>query len=215
MGSPSEGGSSGGQDEIIPCRNHWNDYIRGDSSPSSCFVQGLTRGRPGLFQSMEFGGNAMGDQHRSISPTVLSGRVKMRARASQSDLQFRQMFEAGQVPPGMFDHRGHLRLTYVYLCAESAEAAQTCMKRAIRNFLERNSVEASKYHETLTASWVLAVRHFMELAGSTDSFDELAASDPRILDQQIMLSHYTKELLFSDRARASFVAPDLEPIPAY
>jgi hypothetical protein len=36
-----------------------------------------------------------------------------------------------------------------------------------------------------------------------------------LLDSRIMLTHYSTELLFSDKARAKFVEPDLDPIPRY
>ena len=39
------------------------------------------------------------------------------------------------------------------------------------------------------------------------------AQHPELLDANIMLTHYSEERLFSDRARAGFVVPDRQPIP--
>lgn len=132
-----------------------------------------------------------------------------------SDLQFRVEFEAGRVPPSDFDHRGHLRLAYVYLSEGSVEEACGKMQAAIRGFLARNGVDPSKYHETITRAWILAVEHFRQKAGEADSFEAFVALHPVMLDSKIMLTHYSAELLFSAAARDEFVAPDLDPIPRY
>ena len=132
---------------------------------------------------------------------------------SHDDLAFRDDFEAGQVPPADFTHRAHLRLAYVLLCDAPVETALTRMRRALHAFLRRNGVPAEKYHETLTRSWLMAVRHFMDRAAPCASFDAFLAQDDRPLDTRIMLTHYSKDALFSDAARAAFVAPDLQAIP--
>ena len=88
------------------------------------------------------------------------------------------------------------------------------MRAALKAFLSINGVPADKYHETLTLSWIQAVRHFMDRAGPTLSFADFIAADDRLLDSKIMLSHYSSDHLFSNDARKSFVAPDLSPIPA-
>ncbi|WP_223274916.1 hypothetical protein [Tateyamaria sp. syn59] len=132
---------------------------------------------------------------------------------SPDDLTFRNRFEAGQVTPDDFNHRAHLRLAYVYLCEGAVDTAVPRMRTALRSFLKRNNVPADKYHETLTRSWLLAVRYFMNKAAAARSFNSFIAQDDRLLDTGIMLSHYRKDTLFSDAARAGFVAPDLQPIP--
>ena len=113
----------------------------------------------------------------------------MQAGASESDQRFARQFEAGEIGPSAFDHRGHLRLAYVCLCDAPMPAASERMRLAIQSFLHRNEVDALKFHETMTAAWLGAVRHFMELAGPIQSFDELVQHDSRLLDQQIMLTH--------------------------
>lgn len=132
---------------------------------------------------------------------------------SLDDLTFRDRFEAGDVSPDAFDHRAHLRLAYVYLCEGTIGTAMPRMRQTLQTFLKRNGVPADKYHETLTRSWLMAVDYFMGKAATAASFDRFIAQDNRLLDSQIMLSHYRKTTLFSDAARAAFVAPDLQAIP--
>ena len=132
---------------------------------------------------------------------------------SHDDLDFRDRFESGAVAPADFTHRAHLRLAYVYLCEGSVETAMPRIRNAIHAFLRRNDLPADKYHETLTRSWLMAVAYFMDKAKSASTFDGFMAQDDRLLDSQIMLTHYRKDTLFSDAARAGFVAPDLQAIP--
>ncbi len=139
----------------------------------------------------------------------------MEPAASVEDRAYRLRFEAGHVTPAEFDHRAHLRLAYVYLCDAPTDAAYQSMKRSLKRFISDNGVPASKYHETLTRSWLLAVKHFMVRAGSPKSFDAFLDADDRLLSKDIMMSHYTRGALFSETARIEFVEPDIDPIPQY
>ncbi len=83
---------------------------------------------------------------------------------SADDRRFRTDFEAGAVTPATFDHRAHLRLAYAYLAENDAETALALMRNSLLVFLRHHGVAASKYHETLTRAWILAVRHFMAMS---------------------------------------------------
>jgi hypothetical protein len=135
---------------------------------------------------------------------------------SDDDRTFLEDFEACRVAPATFTHREHVRLAYVCLCEEgSPAAAHARVRKALLAFIRHSGVPESKYHETLTEAWVLAVDYFMRKAAPAvfGGFDAFIASDPRLLDSGIMLTHYSKERLFSDAARAAFVEPDIDPIP--
>ena len=136
-------------------------------------------------------------------------------KTSPADETFRESFESGQIAPPDFDHRAHIRLAYVYLVGGSTEKAYVDMRTALHSFLARNGIDVSKYHDTLTRAWVMAVRHFMEKTESCESADELVDRNPEMLDSKIMLSHYSAEVLFSEEARSKFVEPDIESIPRY
>ncbi len=135
--------------------------------------------------------------------------------SSTEDRAFRDQFESGVFPPAEFDHRAHLRLAYVYMTEHDTETAYRLMRDALHNFLEHNAVDSSKYHDTMTRAWILAVRHFMEATSSQDSADSFIEQNPEMLDAKIMMTHYSAEVLFSDEARARFVEPDLDPIPRH
>lgn len=136
-------------------------------------------------------------------------------RLSADDRWFRAQFESCEIPPAAFGHRAHIRLAYVYLVESDTESAHRSLRDALRRFLECHDVDYSKYHETLTRAWIMAVRHFMELTQHSESSESFIEQNPRMLDSKIMLTHYSAELLFSGEARAVFVEPDLDPIPRH
>lgn len=135
--------------------------------------------------------------------------------ASDDDQKFLQEFEALRVAPKDFGHRDHLRLAYSYLCANDMNTSLFRFRKALMAFISANNVPPEKYNETVTRAWVQAVRHFMVQAGETPSFDAFIARDDRLLDGDIMLTHYRRETLFSDAARVAYVEPDLDPIPLH
>jgi len=141
--------------------------------------------------------------------------MTMKHRLSASDRGFRREFEACRFPPAEFDHRAHVRLAYVYLTENDTDAAHLLMQRALLAFLQHHGVDVSKYHETMTRAWIMAVRHFMGMSPGAESSEVFLEANPRMLDSRIMMTHYSAQVLFSDEARAKFVEPDLHPIPRY
>ena len=139
----------------------------------------------------------------------------MKHLSSIEDQNFRSEFEACKFPPAEFNHRAHIRLAYVYLSAYDTDTAHQKMRSALLSFLEYHGVDLSKYHETITRAWIMAVRHFMEKTPDSESSDIFIEKNPGMLDKKIMMTHYSADVLFSDEARAKFVQPDLDPIPEY
>ena len=134
---------------------------------------------------------------------------------SPEDLRFVSELEACALEPDQFDHRAHVRAAYVYLVDNDVERAAERMRDSLRAFLLHHGIDVSKYHETITRAWILAVRHFMELTPASVSADDFIRSNPRLLDSRIMLTHYSAEHLFSPKARAQFVEPDIQSIPRH
>ena len=133
---------------------------------------------------------------------------------SPADINFKKDVEACTFPVPDFDHRAHLRLAYVYLVENETDEAVRLMRIALLGLLNKAGIDPSaKFHETLTRAWVLAVQHFMGCTAESGPADDFIDKNPAMLDSKIMLSHYSAEVLFSDKARHAFVEPDLEPIP--
>ena len=68
---------------------------------------------------------------------------------------------------------------------------------------------------TKKQAWILAVHHFINKSGDSSSADEFIDNNPELLDTKIMMTHYSTEVLFSDKVRATFLQPNLDPIPRY
>jgi hypothetical protein len=145
----------------------------------------------------------------------------MKHALSAEDLDFLQRFTTDGMAPSQFHHREHLRLAYIFLVQHgTAEASYRAFQAALQSFLGHHGIDPAKYHATLTQAWLLAVLHFMEIS-ATDAAGSLAGSEaflgrhPLLLDPAIMFTHYSRELIGSDAARAEFVEPDIRPIPRH
>ena len=150
-----------------------------------------------------------------LPDTSLVAEVNMKFDKTEEDIEFKQQMETCEFPAPDFNHRAHLRLAYLYLTENNTDKASELMRDTLNRFLIHNDVDPSKYHETLTKAWILAVHHFMNKTGGSSSADEFIDKNPVMLDTKIMMTHYSAETLFSDEARAVFVPPDLDPIPKY
>lgn len=137
----------------------------------------------------------------------------MKHRISAADEAFRDAFEHFEITAGDFDHEAHVRLAYVYLCREPPERAYESMKVALLAFLGHLGIGTTRYHETITHAWIMAINHFMESSEPCTDFAAFVHNNPRLLDPAIMLKHYTARTLFSDDARERVVDPDIAPIP--
>ncbi len=137
----------------------------------------------------------------------------MEHRSSPEDKAFRTEFEAGRLPPLEFNHRAHVRLAYIYLTEHDTNTAHHVMRDALLAFLRHYQIDVSKYHDTLTRAWIMAVQHFMQMSAGFESSDRFMEVNPHVLGSQVMMRHYSAEVLFSDEARAQFVEPNLSPIP--
>ena len=128
---------------------------------------------------------------------------------SQSDLRFWAKFEMCELRGAEFGHRDHLRIAYIYLAQHPFAEASRKMEIGLRKLLAHLGAPASKYHATVTAAWLLALRDAMAKCGATADFQQfLDAGGARLLDKGIMAAHYSPQVLSSPEARRAFVPPD-------
>lgn len=139
----------------------------------------------------------------------------MKYKVSKSDIKFLDAFEACSIPVDEFHHKEHIRLAYILLAQTDIDNAYEKLKTSLLNYLEHNGVPSSKFHETMTRAWLLAVKHIMHLsAPSTDSEDFIYRNDI-VSNKEVMFTHYSRDLINSSKAREKFIEPDLEPIPTH
>jgi hypothetical protein len=113
---------------------------------------------------------------------------------------------------GSFGHREHLELAWGYLRLYSIDEAAEVMVAAIRHVARLHGAE-DKYHETMTRAWLHFVAVHIQRWGA-DSFGEFLERNPDLLDRKLIQHFYSRELILSEPARASWTAPDLRRLPA-
>ena len=126
-----------------------------------------------------------------------------------TDDQFLHRFEAHALDG--FSHRDHIRLAFAY-ARRGGVAAAVDGARGIRAFAEAHGLPR-KYHETMTVAWARVVGR-LAVDSAPLPFGEFLRANPQLLRPGVLSPHYSDALLHSERARASFVEPDLAPLPA-
>lgn len=120
-------------------------------------------------------------------------------------------FENGAIAREDWNHAGHLTVALYYCAHHDLAAATEKMRRNLLHHLKAVGVDLTKempYHETLTAFWMRTVNDFRTSKNGAPllvTANELIAG----FDKDYPLRFYSRELLFSDEARARFVEADL------
>jgi hypothetical protein len=113
---------------------------------------------------------------------------------------------------GSFGHREHLELAWSYLRLYPIDEAVDVMTAAIRHVARRHGAP-DKYHETITRSWLHFVAVHRQRWGA-ESFEVFLERNPDLLNRNLVEHFYSRELIFSDSARAAWVDPDRRQLPA-
>ncbi|REJ78787.1 MAG: hypothetical protein DWQ47_04920 [Acidobacteria bacterium] len=125
-----------------------------------------------------------------------------------------ESFENCTVSRGDWGHPEHLIVAYFY-CIEGDEAiAYWRMKSGILNLLDAFGIDKSKempFHETLTQFWIKVVFEFIKERGRNEVLADCRELI-RTFSKDYPLEFYSRELLFSDKARERFLPPE-KPLP--
>jgi hypothetical protein len=128
-----------------------------------------------------------------------------------SDDEFLSAFLACTLPPAQFNHLGHVRIAWIHMQRYLLDDAicRTCA--AIKAYAAHLGAVA-KFHWTVTE----ALMRLLHQGGAADRRLDWTAFIARNDDLLVnacnhVARHYTERAL--EAGRASFVAPDLLPIP--
>lgn len=135
----------------------------------------------------------------------------------QSTSEVRELvagFENGTLPRAEWNHRAHLTVALWFMMHLEEHQASDRMITGIRRYNRVHRIRQTAsggYHETLTLFWLAVARAF--LAGSQGSIVEnvnefLHAYGAR---KDLVFDYYSRERIFSWRARHFWVAPDRKP----
>lgn len=124
-----------------------------------------------------------------------------------------ESFEACAVAPAEFDHGAHLAVALWYLSrlpyADATERMRTGLHRYTAHYDAR-----AHYNETLTIFWLRLVRRFLDQSDATPRplvarANELLAT---VGGSKLAFDYYSRELIQTPEAKASWVEPDLKPL---
>jgi hypothetical protein len=145
----------------------------------------------------------------------MSGKIPDRKSSAEIEAIVRG-FETCALPDSEFDHRAHLAvaLSYLYRSRLTVEAATARMREGLYKYLDHHGHDRQKYNETITLFWVKRVRSFLDGADLaltlSDMETELAATCGG--HPHLIFDYYSKKHLLSQRARETWVEPDLKPL---
>lgn len=128
------------------------------------------------------------------------------------DQTFISQFEACTLDPTHFDHRGHIRLGWLYTTKNSLPVAISKTCDGIQRYAGSLGAD-DKFHYTLTEAFVRLIA-FRQAARPTASFDQFLDQNADLVDNALPLiqQHYSEALLETSEAKIRSVTPDLLPI---
>lgn len=125
-------------------------------------------------------------------------------------------FEDRTLQKAEWTHAAHLTVGLCYLVRHPIGVALNLMRDGICWLNDRHgtpNTDDSGYHETLTLFWLDRINEFLET--DTDELSLLEKANQcldALLDRDLPLRSYSRELLFSPAARRGYIEPDLSGI---
>lgn len=139
--------------------------------------------------------------------------MRSSARKAMTDADLTRALERGEISPDGFHHASHLHVAWQYL-SESLSVSEAAAKMS--NTLRALTAAAGKpdkYHDTITLFWIHLLAFFHRRAMvEAKTLEDVVHSNPQLLEKNFVLAYYSRERLFSDVARASWLEPDLRPL---
>jgi hypothetical protein len=130
------------------------------------------------------------------------------ASAHLSDEAFMTRLAAGRLPIAHFRHADHLRLAWICLRQAPFHEALTRVRATIQAYAAAIGA-TGLYHETITRAWLHLVASHDEA-----SFEDFLRLNADRLVGNPLKRFYSEQLLKNESARQTWVAPDLQPLPA-
>jgi hypothetical protein len=127
-----------------------------------------------------------------------------------------EAFEQATIPASEFTHAAHIAVALSYLETLPLEQALQRMREKIRAFAAHHRL-SGLYHETLTTFWMRLLDHaagtYRSNSASLPLWRRVNLIVARWGTRRPVEQHYSRELIGSQVARSSWVAPDRLPIP--
>lgn len=129
-----------------------------------------------------------------------------------TDSEFVRQFEALSLSPDHFDHKGHIRLAFLYLEQYALDEAIQRISSGIQKYA--TSLGASdKFHVTITDAITRVIAQRKQ-ATDSKSWQLFLKENQDLVDDALSILHqyYSKDLLFSAMAKQQLLPPDLQSL---
>src|SRR5438270_769553 len=117
-------------------------------------------------------------------------------------------FEDTSLPKASWTHAAHISVAFHYVSTLDEATALATTRANIQRYNASKGGPPSAYHETVTRAFLMVVRAFVRARGAEARVEDAVA----MFDKNYLDRFYTRERLFSEEARARWVAPDREPL---
>lgn len=118
--------------------------------------------------------------------------------------------ESCTVPPAEFKHGAHLAVALWHLAHLPEREAFARTGAGIRRFAAHHG--SNLYNETITLFWLKLVGNFLARAADGEPLHETANRLVSSSEARVVFDYYSRELVWSDEAKAGWVEPDLKPL---
>ena len=125
-------------------------------------------------------------------------------------------FEDGSLPRDLWNHRAHVRVSYLYLRRHPFDEALRLMRLGIQAYNQAHGVRDAPlrgYHETLTVAWLTIVAATIKHHGVGKDSNDFCDSQPHLMSRTLPRLFYTRHHIMSPEAKREFVEPDITPLP--
>ena len=127
-----------------------------------------------------------------------------------SDMEFVDQVFLLSINPSLFDHEAHIRFAWLVLTDFSYEKAVNHIHESIKG-LDQKYGDGTKYHATITQALIEILRlRLNHEAIQYLNFKDFISENGDLLSycKELLLRHYSQELLFSDEAKQAYVEPN-------
>ena len=118
-------------------------------------------------------------------------------------------FVRGEIEPGAFAHREHVRMAFEMLRRHDFAEAAWLYSRALRAMTAKAG-KPQAFHQTTTIAFLSLIAERMERGGAPN-FAAFVRAHPEMLDKTALSRWYRPDQLATEIARRTFVLP--EPAP--
>ena len=138
----------------------------------------------------------------------------MKSHLQFDDQQFEQEFQNATLEPELFTHEAHLRLAWIHIRRYGLYNAIANITTQLKQYVHHLGA-ADKYNETVTIAAIKAVHHFM-LKSTASNFQDFISNNARLKTgfKELLRKHYVTDIFRSEKAKKTFMAPELLPFDA-